>query len=104
MNVENNNTTTKKSTVLLDMISSRAERIEELKDASEIDPLDVEYHVGSDNDIREIVLQLTAGEPIINLYVYRGIIKGTMGGTRDRVHVQNDPLMRGLRQRYEPLL
>jgi hypothetical protein len=104
MNVKDNNTTTKTSTFLLDMISSRAERIEELKNASEIDPLDVEYHVGSDNDIREIVLQLTAGGPTIDLYVYRGIIEGTMPGTRERVHVQNDPLMRGLRQRYEPLL
>jgi len=52
---------TNDSTDLLDIISSRAEEIEKIKNSSEIDPLDVEYRVGRDNNIREIVLYLTTG-------------------------------------------
>jgi hypothetical protein len=104
MNIENSGSNTETSIILLDKLSSSAKRIEKLKDASGIDPVDVEYHVGPDSNIREIVLSLTAGEPNINLYLNRGIIEGTIGGTRDRMHVQNDPLMRDPRQRYEPLL
>ena len=95
---------TNDSTDLLDIISSRAEEIEKIKNSSEIDPLDVEYRVGRDNNIREIVLYLTTGGPSIKLYLNRGTIEGSSYETQKRVHVQNEPLMEDLKQQYEPLL
>lgn len=104
MNARSNDISSKHSTDLLDMLSSKAENMEELKNASEVDPLDVEYHVGIYNNIREIVLQLTAGGPKIKLYVNKGILEGSYAGTRQRVHISNDQLMKDLKQQYEPLL
>jgi len=104
MKEKTNNVDAEVSNELLDMLSSKAENVEKLNEASDVDPLDIEYHVGRDNDIREIVLQLTAGGPKIDLYVNKSILEGSQLGERQRVHVQNDLLMEDLKQLYESLL
>jgi hypothetical protein len=103
MYVRENANNTGDSTELLNSLSSKAEMLENLNEASEIDPLSIEYDVRHDNGTRDIVLQLTAGGPNIKLYVNESIVEGVWGGKRLIIEVSNKPLMENLKQMYEPL-
>jgi len=63
-------------------VESVKERVNNLKNPRDLNPLDVSLNVGLQGEIRDIELTMTTGEPVIEIKLGNSRIKGYWGNKK----------------------
>lgn len=85
---------------LTDQVVATAERIEDMTDPDELDPLEVRVDASLDGTPRSFTAVLGTGGPHIEVDVTNGTVRGYWGTDKDTTHVNNDEVLAALDERY----
>lgn len=86
--------------LITERVVSTAERIEEMDDPDELEPLEVRVEAGLDGQPYSFTAVLGTGGPHIEVNVTKGIVRGHWGSDSHTTHVNNEDVLGALDEQF----